>query len=150
MPLGSCYPPGFVGVNTDHGWICRPLSLSILDQAPLWLSATCVNSFWLVWDYDGSATGSLALAIATCLGCSLHRVCTFSPFSPASRIDDQSLPRGECCSSLHLEEWELRPPSNYQLSSGRVSRCCPSPVFTVLDKRIAAHPLGINSEASGG
>src|SRR5437868_2793768 len=41
----------------------------------------------------------------------------------------------------HLEGWELCPPSDYQLSSGRVSRCCPSPVFTVSDKRIAAtHP----------
>ena len=54
-------------MNTDHGWICRPLSLSILDQAPLWLSATCVNSFWLVTTDDGSRTDSLALAIATCL-----------------------------------------------------------------------------------
>ena len=38
----------------------------------------------------------------------------------------------------------MRPPSNYQLSSGRLSRCCPSPVFTVLDKRIAA-PLVFSS-----
>jgi len=39
---------------------------------------------------------------------------------------------------FHLEEWELRPPSNYQLSSRQMSHCCPSPVFTVSDKRIAA------------
>ena len=39
---------------------------------------------------------------------------------------------------FHLEEWELRPPSNYQLSSRQMSRCCPSPDFTVSDKRIAA------------
>src|SRR5260370_26268908 len=38
----------------------------------------------------------------------------------------------------HLEGWELCPPSDYQLSSGRMSRCCLSPVFTVSDKRIAA------------
>src|SRR6266566_106254 len=29
----------------------------------------------------------------------------------------------------HFKGWELHPPSNYQLSSGWVSRCCPSPVF---------------------
>ena len=55
-----------MGVNTDHQEICRPLSLSILDQAPLWLAATCVNSRWLVGNYDGSRTDLLALAIATC------------------------------------------------------------------------------------
>ncbi len=55
-----------MGVNTDHQEICRPLSLSILDQAPLWLVATGVNSRWLVGNYDGSRTDSLALAIATC------------------------------------------------------------------------------------
>jgi hypothetical protein len=44
LPLGSCCPPGLVGVNADHVGICRPLSLSILDQALLWLSATCVTS----------------------------------------------------------------------------------------------------------
>jgi hypothetical protein len=54
------------GVNTDHGGICRSLSVSILDQAPLWLVATCVNSVWLVNTDDGSCTDSLALAIATC------------------------------------------------------------------------------------
>ena len=56
-----------MGVSTDHQEICRPLSLSILDQAPLWLSATCVNSFWLVTTDDGSRADSLALAVATCL-----------------------------------------------------------------------------------
>src|SRR5258708_677003 len=98
--LGLLLSAGFRGSE------CRSqLKMSVpilvhLDQAPPWLRDTCVNSFWLVWAYDGSATGSLALAIATCLGCSLHRVCPLSPFSPASRIDDQSLPRGECCSSF--------------------------------------------------
>src|SRR5947208_5206165 len=47
--------------------MCRPLSLSILDQAPLWLLAPCVDSFWLVRINDGSRAGSLTLAIATCL-----------------------------------------------------------------------------------
>jgi hypothetical protein len=55
-----------MGVNTDHQELCRPLSLSILDQAPFWLVATGVNSRWLVGNYDGSRTGSLALAIAAC------------------------------------------------------------------------------------
>jgi hypothetical protein len=55
-----------MGVNTDHQEICRPLSLSILDQAPLWLVATGVNSRGLVGNYDGSHTDSLALARATC------------------------------------------------------------------------------------
>jgi hypothetical protein len=41
----------------------------------------------------------------------------------------------------HLKGWELHPPSNYQLSSGWLSRCCPSPVFTVSDKRIALPDL---------
>src|SRR5260221_2704917 len=118
--------------------ICRPLSLSILDQAPLWLSVTCVKSVWLVNIHDGSRTGSLSLARATCYGWLLHRVWSITPLPTASQLDDQSLPRGGCCSSLHLEEWELRPPSNYQLSSRPMSRCCPSPVFTVSDKRIAA------------
>ena len=45
---------------------------------------------------------------------------------------------------FHLEEWELRPPSNYQLSSRQMSHCCPSPVFTVSDKRIAASRLLCN------
>jgi len=57
---------------------------------------------------------------------------------------------------FHLEEWELRPPSNYQLSSRQMSHCCPSPVFTVSDKRIAASRLlcsdgflsGLQAEAS--
>ena len=31
--LGFCFPPGFVGVNTDHADKCRPLFLSMLDQA---------------------------------------------------------------------------------------------------------------------
>ena len=52
-------------VNTDHGMISRPLSLSLLDQAPLSLVATGVNSLWLVNIHDGSRTGSLALTIAT-------------------------------------------------------------------------------------
>src|SRR6266568_5032445 len=41
----------------------------------------------------------------------------------------------------HLKGWELHPPSNYQLSSGWMSRCCPSPAFTVSDKRIALPDL---------
>src|SRR5258708_20278086 len=44
-----------------------PYPCPFLDQAPLWLLATCVNSFWLVTTDDGSRTDSLALAIATCL-----------------------------------------------------------------------------------
>ena len=51
---------------------------------------------------------------------------------------------------FHLEEWELRPPSNYQLSSRQMSRCCPSPVFTVSDKRIAASRMlcsGVEQES---
>ena len=47
---------------------------------------------------------------------------------------------------FHLEEWELRPPSNYQLSSGQISRCRPSPVFTVSDERIAASRKLCNKE----
>ena len=65
VAVGSCCPPGFVGVNTDHRYTCRPLSLSSLDQAPRWLNDTCVNSVWLVSGNDGSGAGSLALAIAT-------------------------------------------------------------------------------------
>ncbi len=37
LPVGSCSPPGLMGVSADHQEICQPLSLSILDQAPLWL-----------------------------------------------------------------------------------------------------------------
>jgi len=66
VAVGSCCPPGFVGVSTDHRYICRPLSLSSLDQAPRWLPDTCVNSFWLVRGNDGSRADSLALAIVTC------------------------------------------------------------------------------------
>ena len=128
-------------MKTDHGGRCRPLSLSILDQAPLWLVAPGVNSIWLVNTDDGSRADSLSLARATCSGWFLHRVWSLTPFPPASRIDDQSLPRGEGCSSLHLEGWELRPPSNYQLSAGRLSRCCPSPVFTVLGQTNRSPPL---------
>ena len=53
VAVGSCCPPGLVGVNTDHLMKCRPRSLSILDQAPRWLNDTCVNSLWLVCDNDG-------------------------------------------------------------------------------------------------
>ena len=66
VAVGSCCPPGFVGVSTDHRYTCRPLSLSSLDQAPRWLPDPCVNSFWLVSSNDGSRADSLALAIATC------------------------------------------------------------------------------------
>jgi hypothetical protein len=66
VAVGSCCPPGFVGVSTDHRYICRPLSLSSLDQASRWLHDTCVNSLWLVSCNDGSGADSLALAIATC------------------------------------------------------------------------------------
>src|SRR5690348_3201003 len=44
VAIGSCCPPGFVGVSTDHRYTCRPLSLSSLDQAPRWLPDTGVNS----------------------------------------------------------------------------------------------------------
>lgn len=47
VALGSCCPPGVVGVNTDHSGICRPLSLSILDQAPHWLVAVALPRFGL-------------------------------------------------------------------------------------------------------
>src|SRR5258707_15243938 len=111
-----------------------PLSLSILDQAPRWLRDTCVSSLWLVRRYDGLNTGSLALSIATCWGCWLHRACSFVPFPPASRIDDQSLPRGECCSFFHLKGGELRPSSNYQLSTGYLSCCCSCSVSTAWEQ----------------
>src|SRR5215467_9448118 len=89
-----------MGVKTDHQELCRPLSLSILDQAPLWLVATGVNSRWLVGNYDGSHTDSLTLAIAARLVGVTHRVWGIPSFPPAARIDDQSLPRGEGCSFL--------------------------------------------------
>src|SRR5256885_3036673 len=44
LPLGSCCPPGLVGLHTDHGGICRPLSVSILDQDPLRLVCPYDNS----------------------------------------------------------------------------------------------------------
>ncbi len=124
VAVGSCFPPGFMGVNTDHQYICRPLSLSFWTKPRVGLLAL--------------TTVRVQVRHSNLLEVFPHRVWEFTPFPPASRIDGQSLPRGECCSSFHLEGWELRPPSNYQLSSGQhLSRCCSSPVFTVSDKRVA-------------
>src|SRR5258707_14325474 len=64
----------------------RILSFTILDQAPLWLLATCVNSLWLVNIHDGSRAGSLSLTIATCLRVSPIEFGGGASFPPASRI----------------------------------------------------------------
>jgi hypothetical protein len=50
------------------------------------------------------------------LEASRRRVHRLAPFSLASGIDDWSLPWRECCSSSHLEGWELRPSLSQQLS----------------------------------
>src|SRR5260370_30459549 len=50
------------------------------------------------------------------LDASRRRVHRLAPFSLASGIDDWSLPWRECCSSSHLEGWELRASLSQQLS----------------------------------
>src|SRR5579883_2265544 len=48
VAVGSCSPPGFVGVNTDHLRIVGPYPYPFWTKPRICLRDICVNSFWLV------------------------------------------------------------------------------------------------------
>ena len=86
VPLGSSYPPGFMGVNLGHLRICRAPILYHFGQA--YTRALCfrVSPRWLVSIYDGYNL-FVFLSIGTCLQGWLRWTRSVPAFHPASRID---------------------------------------------------------------